>query len=251
MELARVLKLSFPLAVAQFKLKNEGSYLGIIWYLLNPLLLFMLLILVFGDRLGTGIQDYPLYLLIGIIAFNFFQRTTTEATRIVHENAHLIKSINFPRAALAGSIILKTLFQHMFEVIVLGALMLYFGVPVFRLLFYLPVLLVLIAFSFGVCLCFSAIAVYFPDLENIWLFASRLLWFATPIFYDIGGQGRLFFLNLFNPLYYMIRASRELIIYGTRPSSWVLAGALVYALAGIVIGTSIFNLLKRKLAELI
>ncbi|MCH7640633.1 ABC transporter permease [Patescibacteria group bacterium] len=106
--LAYTIRLSLALAKANFKLRNEGTYLGILWYLLNPLLLFALLFLIFFDRLGQNIEQYPLYLLLGIIMFNFFQQATTEATKIIDQNRHLIKSINFPKESLIASIISTT-----------------------------------------------------------------------------------------------------------------------------------------------
>src|SRR4030042_3140482 len=96
MKLRHFLDLSLEIAKSSFKLRNEGSYLGIFWYLLNPLLLFLLLLLVFSDRLGNSIPSYPLYLLLGIVIFNFFQQATTESTKIiVRDYGELIKSINF------------------------------------------------------------------------------------------------------------------------------------------------------------
>ena len=135
------LGLSFSLAVSEFKLRNEGSYLGIFWYLLNPVLMFILLMAVFSANLGTGIPSYPIYLLIGIIMFNFFQKTTIESTKIIMQHNAMIKSIKFPHNALIGSIVLKTLFSHFFEIIVLAVFLVLFGVPLSGLIFY-PLILV-------------------------------------------------------------------------------------------------------------
>ena len=69
--LKKTITLSVALARAHFKLRNEGIYLGIAWYLLNPLLLFAILFFVFSDRLGSSIPYYPAYLFLGIIMFNY------------------------------------------------------------------------------------------------------------------------------------------------------------------------------------
>ena len=110
--------LSFSLAKAEFKLKNEGSYLGPLWYLLNPVLLFLLFYLIFSDRLGNNIRLYPLYLFLGIIMFNFFQNSTSESCDLISK-AHnrLIKSINFSRESLIAAVILKNLFSHLLEIL--------------------------------------------------------------------------------------------------------------------------------------
>lgn len=246
-----ILDLSITLAKSEFKLRYEGSYLGIFWYLLNPLFLFALLFAVFHDRLGQKVENYPLYLLLGIIMFNLFQHATTESIKIIQGKRHLIKSINFPRETLVGSTVLKFLFSHAFEVGLFILFMIIFGVSPAGILFY-PLILALFAlFVFGVSLALFSIAFYLADLENIWLFTSRLLWFATPIFYSIGGQKRLFLLNLFNPVYYFITATRDVVVYTRMPQSWILLGMVGYTLISLLVGLGIFYKLKGKFAEMI
>jgi len=247
-----ILGLSLALAKAGFKLRNEGSYLGVLWYLLGPLLVFILLLLVFSDRLGTDIPNYPLYLLLGIIMFNFFQQTTTESTRaITLEYREVIKSINFSKESLIASIVLKTLFSHLFEIILFIILLLIFKNSLIGIIFYPIILVFFCFFIFGVSLVLAVLTIYFIDLENIWLFASKLMWFGTPIFYAIKGQTRLLYINLFNPMYYFITAARDLIIYNKMPEIWMILGIIVYGLLSLIIGLLIFNKLKIKSAEMI
>ncbi len=231
-------------------LKNEGSYLGILWYLLNPLFMFAILFLIFSDRLGEGIPYYAVYLFLGIIMFNLFQQTTIEATRSIRENAGPIKAVNFPREAIPKSIVIKNLFSHFFEIILFLIVLLAFRVPVIRVLFYIPILLVFSIFIFGFSLILSCLRNYFLDLDGIWSFAVRLIWLGTPIFYAIGGQDKLFYVNLFNPVYYFISISRDIIIYAKVPGLWMIFGALCYTLIFLVFGLIIFNKLKPKFAEL-
>ena len=100
-------------------------------------------------------------------------------------------------------------------------------------------------------LALSAITVYFVDLENVWLFASQLLWFGTPIFYAIEGQNRLMTVNLFNPMYYFITIARDLIIYNKMSELWMIGGMLGFTFLSLVIGLIVFNKLKHKFAEMI
>ena len=249
--LKHTLRLSIALAKAEFKLRNEGSYLGILWYLLNPLLMFTLLLLVFSDRLGQNIPHYPLYLLLGIVMFNFFRQATIESARTINDNRWIIKSINFPRQALIGSIVLKTLFSHIIEIVIFIILLLFFNIPTWGIISYPLILFFFCIFIAGASLILSALTAYFIDLENIWLFMSQLIWFSTPIFYAIGGQEQLMIFNLFNPMYYFITISRDLIIYTRIPELWMVGGALGYSLLFLVIGLFIFSKLKKKFAEMI
>lgn len=246
-----ILGLSFQLAMAGFKQRNEGSYLGIFWYLLGPLLTFGLLLAVFSTRLGNNIQNYPLYLLSALIMFNLFQFATTESSKIVSLYRGIIKSINFDLETTVGATVLKALFSHIFEVVVFAAVMIFFNVSLKGLLFYPFILVVFIIFIFGISLILASLTVYFTDLENIWIFVSRLLWLATPIFYAIGGQDKLFALNLFNPMYYFITVSRDLLIYGKMPELWLIQGMIFYSFISLFIGVFIFNSLKGKFAEMI
>lgn len=244
-------ELSLALAKAKFIERNEGSYLGILWYLLNPLLLFLLLLLVFSDRVGGRIPGYPLYLLLGIILFNFFQRTTIDSTKVMRENRWLIKSINFPRESLVNAIVLRTFFSHIFEVILFVVVALLLKNSITGIIFYPLILLFFYIFIFGTSLILSSLTVYFIDLENVWTFVSRLIWLGTPIFYAIGGQTRLDFISMFNPMYYFITISREVLVYGKIPQLWMIKGAVGFSLLFLAIGLLIFNKLKPKFSELI
>ncbi len=250
-KLKSTLGLSLQLAKASFKLRNEGSYLGILWYLLNPLLVFILLLLVFSDRLGSNIPYYPLYLLLGVIMFNFFHQITTFSIKTMDDNRSIIKSIKFPRESLVASDVLRTLFAHIFEIIVFFIIVFFFGISIKGILLYIPVLLLFSLFLYGFSLILASFYVYFIDLENIWLFVSKLLFFATPIFYAVGGQTRLFIFNLFNPLYYFITISRDVVIYNKIPEFWLITGAVIYSLLSFIIGSLIFHKLKTKFAELV
>jgi len=247
----KVLNLSLTLAKAEFKLRNEGSYLGILWYLLNPFLMFLLLLGIFSNKLGQNIPAYPLYLLLGIILFNFFRQATTESTKIIYENRWLIKSINFSRQALVSALVLKTLFSHIFEVVLFAIFLVVFKVSLYGLIFYPLILFFFCLFIYGLTLILSALTVYFIDLDNIWTFAAWLLWLGTPIFYSVEHQGWLFRLNLLNPVYYFISLAREVIVYTRMPEGWMISGAIFYSLLFLIIGLFAFNKLKVKFAEMI
>lgn len=250
-KLKSIIGLSIELAKAEFKLRNEGSYLGILWYLLNPILTFALLFLVFSDRLGGDIPRYPLYLLLGIITFNFFQSTTLESTKALTNNHFLIKSVSFRRESLVIAVVFKNLFSHLSEIIIFIIALVFFKVSLVGMLYYFPILLLFLFFISGCSLILSLLTVYFADLENIWTFAVRIIWFGTPIFYSIAGQAKLLYLNLFNPLYYFITVSRDIIVYNQKPETFIILGTLGFTALSLIVGMVIFNRLKGRIAELI
>lgn len=249
-EMKSFLGLSIALAKAGFKLRNEGSYLGIFWYLLNPVLLFALLFFVFKDRLGNDIEFYPLYLLLGIIMFNFFQETSLESTKILKGYSGLIKSINFQRESLISSIVIKRIFAHFFEIILFIIVLFIIKGPIANIIFYPIILIFFIFFIYGASLILSSIVIYFIDMENIWAFAVRLIWLSTPIFYSIGGQSKLLIFNMFNPMYYFITITRDVLIYNKFPELFLILGAIGYSLLALLLGLIIFNKLNKKMPEM-
>lgn len=251
MGIKQTLGLSLSIAKYEFKLKNEGTWLGVLWYLLSPLLTFLLLWLIFRDRLGSKIPNYSLYLFLGIILFNYFQKISDGSIALLNSYSGIIKSINFPRESLVGAVVLKILFSHFFEVLMLIIFILFFGISIKTIVFYPLILFFLSIFSFGTALILSSIRIYFFDLDNIWGFASKLIWLGTPVFYAIGGQTKLFYINLFNPMFYFISVARDLIVYTKAPALWIILGMIGYSLLFLLAGLFIFNKLKVKFAELV
>ncbi|MCA9478529.1 MAG: ABC transporter permease [Nanoarchaeota archaeon] len=248
MSLRTFLELSYQMGVAEFHAKNEGSYLGIFWYLLSPLLMFLSLWLIFFDRIGQSIPSYPGYLLLGIVLFSFFQDITTKSIRLMRNQYQLITSINFNKATLVLSAVITQLLSHFFELFLLVIIFSIFGISPVGLLLYLPLIFLFAAFTYGFSLLLVSLGSYFKDLDNIWVFFTRLLWFVTPIFYSFEGQKRLFILNQFNPVYHFISVAREMTLYAHLPLLSVLL-IIILTIISIVIGTLLFNRSKYRFAE--
>jgi ABC-type polysaccharide/polyol phosphate export permease len=242
--------LSFNIAKCELIIKNEGSIFGIFWYLLNPILTFIFLYSIFYDRLGLKILNYPIYLLIGIIVFNFFKFSLLESVRAISFSYRgILKSINLQKEAFIFAIILKLIFSHLFEIILLCIMMIYFNIPLSHIFYYIIIFLPIIIFVFGVCLIISSINVYIRDFSNILGYFIGILWIITPIFYDISGQTRLYYLNLLNPLYFYITLLREAIILGKINNYLLLFVAVFYSLFYFFTGFYIFFKLKSKFTE--
>lgn len=245
------LDLSLTLAKINFILRNESSYLGTFWYLLNPLLMFLLLLFLFANQFGKTVENYPAYMLLGLIMFNFFQNSTLEAISAIINSGGLIRSINFSRNTLIYSIIFKNVIAHLFEIFIFIVFLIITKTSLVGLIYYPLILILLSLFTAGLSLLLSALAAYFVDLGNIWFFALRLIWLATPLFYSISNQSRLLIINLFNPMYYFITVAREIIVYSRLPDLWLIGGMIIYSFLTLIIGLIIFNKLKGKFAEII
>ena len=223
-KLQEIIRLSISLAKVNFRLRIEGSYLGIFWYLLNPLALFLVLFFVkktaFAD---IEIPFYPLYLLIGIAGFNFFKQAISESIDSINHNSDYIKSINrVAPESLVIAVVLQSAFSHIFEFILIIGMAIYFQISFTGFLLYPLIFGLFFLLTLGISFIFAAIGAYVNDLDNIWIIISQLLLLATPVFYSISENSLIYKVNLLNPLFYFLEISRNLLIYNKLSSLFLM-----------------------------
>ena len=245
-----ILNLSFQLAKINFKLRNEGSYLGILWYLLNPLLMFLILIFLRGVIIGGENINYPIYLIIGLVVFNLFSQSTTFSVSSVTNNGNLIKSMEIDKEIFVISKVFESVFSHIFEIILLIVFLVFYKTSLIGLFFYPFIFVLLMIFIFGLSFILATLGVFVNDLNNVWSILTRLLWFATPIFYTIKKGSGVYIFNLFNPFFYFISITRDIIIY-QRIELWMVNMAVFFSLFTFLFGILIFERNKNKFAELL
>jgi len=243
------LETSFALANAKFKLKNEGSYLGLIWYLLNPIIIFLFLIAIFTNNLGSKIPNYAAYLFLGIILFNLFQFVTSSSMKVIWGNISLIKSMKIRISTLVQSEIILATYSHLFDLVLLIIILFFTDSLNWSFLFYPFVLILFLIFLYGLSLGIAVITIYFADLENIWAFLVRILFFATPIFYQTNPLSVINYVNLINPLFFFVTFARDIILLGKLPEMFIILGTFGYTFLSLILGLFILNKLKRKVPE--
>ncbi len=249
--LPAIFRLGYSLAYAQIKLRNEGSYLGIFWYLLSPLCIFF--ILLFIKRVAfspESIVNYPVYLLIGIIIYNFFSKLITRSITSIEKSGGLLKTVKFDPESLIVSELIQIVFSHIFEVLLVVILMLYLHIPLVGIIGYGIVLIFFILFASGFAFVTATIGAYISDFGNMWTIAAQILFFITPIFYVITPGSQLSFINAVNPLSYFLILFRDITMYGKIPSGNIMMITICISLITFFAGMYIFNEHKRKFAEL-
>jgi ABC-type polysaccharide/polyol phosphate export permease len=247
-----ILGLSFSLAVAKFKTRNEGSYLGFLWYLLEPLLLFALILFVRGAAFSDiGIDNYPIYLIIGLLTLQFFSKSTASSLKTIEENKNYIKNMKISHESLVISDVLRMIFSHFFEFIILVVLMAVFGGYFLGIIFYPLVFFSYVLFILGVCFLFTVIGAFIKDFSNVWGIFTILLLFASPVFYAVEKGTLLYKLNLFNPIFHYANALRDVLIQGQVPALINVLVLIFLPLFFIILGFWIFEKYKYKFAELI
>ena len=166
------------------KLKYRNSYLGIIWTMLEPLLTMIVLTLVFSRLLGTGTQDFPVYILTGRLIFSFYSGATKQALRSVRNHAAMIKKVYVPKYMYPTATILSNYVMFLISLIVLAgvAIVRHVKPTVYLLQAFVPLIIVL-GLAMGTGLFLSALAVFFRDLEYLWGVVTMIIMYASAIFY--------------------------------------------------------------------
>ncbi len=253
LEVMKMLNLGIHLALANFRLHIEGSYLGIFWYLLNPLALFVVVLFVKNSAFSNHqIVNYPIYLIIGITGLHFFQQVISRSINVISRQSVYIKSMNgIKPVTLVLSSVFESSLSHLFEFLMIFCFFVYFNIPLLGLLYYPFLLFFFILLLLGISLVFSTIGVYIRDLDNIWSIFSQLLFLLTPIFYVANHDSLIYKLNLANPLFYFIEIFRGLTIYENFPPFWMVGIFICMSCLTFVFGLAIFNKYNKKFAELV
>lgn len=200
-----------------FKLRYQGSALGYAWSLLRPLLLFLILYVVFVKflKIGAGISHYPVYLLLGIVLWNFFNEMTAQSLGSIVGRGDLIRKIRIPRWIIVLSSSLSALINLFLNLIVIVVFMLISHVDPMRTMLWLPLILIEIyVFALGLSMFLSAAFVKFRDVSYIWEVILQAGFYLTPILYPLSRITNLTFqkLILLNPMAQSIQDARYAVV---------------------------------------
>jgi len=206
----------WELALAEFRLRDQGTFLGFIWTLLHPLIYFFVLYGLFMKWMGNQVSNFPLYLIIGIVQWGFFASATSNAIQAITRQGNFVKNINFPKEVLVISSVLSVLFSHMLELIILLVFWLLIGQNFSLSIFILvPILIVNIYLSIAVGFVLATLGVFFLDIQRIWGIFTSVGMFLTPIFYSLSvlapSKRNIILLN---PVTHIITATRNILIDG-------------------------------------
>lgn len=172
-----------------FKLRYQGSALGYMWTLLRPLFLFGILYLVFGQilRFGADIPNYPVYLLLGIVLWNFFTEATKQGSTAIIARQSLLRKISFPKYIIVVSATVSALINLGINLAVVFFFILLSGAEVNLAAIWIAPLLIIELYIFALAVAFylSAINAKYRDVQHIWDIAIQAGFYATPIIYPI------------------------------------------------------------------
>lgn len=244
-----------------FKLRYQGSVLGYAWSLLRPLLLFLILYIVFVKflKIGAGIPHFPVYLLLGIVIWNFFNEMTVQSLGSIVGRGDLIRKISIPRWIIVFSSSISALINLFLNMIVIGLFMILNHVDLQMSLLWLPlILLEVYLFALGISLLLSALFVKYRDMGYIWEVVLQAGFYLTPILYPLAliTNATLQKIIMLNPMAQTIQDARYAsvthetqTIYQLFNGGWYSLVPFVIVAATLVGGLAYFRKESKYFAE--
>lgn len=237
-----------------FKLRYRRSVLGVVWSVLNPLLMMIIMSFVFSYFLrGANVENYPLYLIVGNITFGLMNEATSTGLRSIIDAAPLLKKVKVDRWVFPVQKSLTAVVNFALSLIAVVIVMLFFQVaPTWHLIWMVPALLLLLVFCVGVSLLISALAVFFRDMIHLWSVLITAWTYLTPIFWDLslltdaGAPWYVLAVVKANPMYNYIDMMRCAIVYQATPGRTVILLAVAWALVALVAGIIVFRKTEHK-----
>lgn len=231
--------------------KYKGSFLGVLWSFLNPLLQVLVYAIVFPYIMRIQTDNYLQYLIIGIIPWTFFTTVLNQGILSIRLNAGIIKKVYFPREILPISVAVAGLVNFLISCIIILLFCIFGGIGLSWHLIFLPVIAILqFILTLGIVFALSAINVYIKDVEYLITFVINMMFYATPILYsEMLFPEKLRWILYVNPFTEMINSYRDIFMYHRMPSlnSFLYMGviAIVFFFAGL----AIFRKLEKGFAE--
>jgi len=239
------------LVAKDFKLKYRRSALGVVWSVLNPLLMMLVMAAVFGSFMrynDDSLVNYAVYLILGNTAFQLMSDSTSQGMRSIIDAASLLKKVRIHKYVFPIQKVLFAGVNYAFSLIAIALVMLVERVPLTPYALLLPVALALLmVFCAGLCLLLSAASVFFRDVIHLWGVVLTAWTYATPLFYPYSIlPGWMQTLENYNPMYLYVTFIRDVMLWQTLPTLGLVLRCAVFAFGALAIGLLVFRKNEHK-----
>ena len=257
-ELLQFRQLVALLVSRELKVRYKRSVLGLVWTMLNPLLLMAVYTVVFTTIMPAAMPDFSIFLLAGLLPWLFVSTAILQGMSAVLGNQDLIRKIRLPQAVFPLSVVGSNLVNFVLSVIPLLGVMLVIGHPLTPALFFLPVAaLVITCFAAGLTLVFASATVFYRDVRHLTEVMLQILFYLSPVLFSPeqigqGASAKAWWLPAFravldaNPLTYLLPLVRDPVYRGVLPPASTLATATAAAAVSLVAGYWIFRKLEPR-----
>lgn len=232
-----------------FASKYKDSVLGILWSVLQPLLVMTLLTIIFSTLFGRAIENYPVYYLSGRCIFTFFSFSTRVSLTSIKGNKQIFEKTAAPKYIFVLGGVLSELINFFISVLILFAVML-----VTHTTFYfntIPLAIITVFFEFllilGVGLILSIICMYFTDIQHLWSVITMLIMYSSALFYPMEIIPEPYHqIMILNPIFWFVNQFRCFVMWGQLPSLLNVINSMLISLIVLIIGIIIFKKYEQK-----
>jgi ABC-type polysaccharide/polyol phosphate export permease len=240
------------LILKDFRVRYRNMSLGVLWSLINPLVMMAVLTFIFGRVFGGERPPlFPLFVLCGLVPYNFFTLSLIGGTLSIVENSFLIKRVPVPREVIPVAVVLSTSIHILIQIALLIVLTLAFGLRPTASWLWLPVVWIpYVVFLCGLALGSSAINVFIRDVRYLVESFNLVLFYLVPIFYSFSIiPARYSAIYQFNPVAAVVLAMRNILIDQKAPPMSLVLNLTVASVFACGLGLLIFTWLKRRFYE--
>jgi ABC-type polysaccharide/polyol phosphate export permease len=239
------------LIAKDFKIRYRNMSLGVFWSLLNPLVMMGVMTFVLTKIFPTTVKQFPLFLLCGLVPYNFFSIALLTGTNSLVDNAGMIKRSIVPRETIPITAVLSNCAHLVIQIALLLGFVLVFGISPNRHWLWLPVLWGLeIVFVSGLALAAAPLNVFVRDTRYVVESANLVLMWLVPIFYDFTMIPQAYKeIYQLNPIAALILAIRQIVLHNTAPAPMLLAKFCLSSFVVLAIGIIVFRWSKSSLYD--
>lgn len=238
-------------AISDLKVRYRNSVLGFFWTFLEPLLMLGVLYLIFSNIFKIEIENFPLYLLLGIVMWGMFSRGTNMGLSSIIAREGILKQLSLPREILVVSSTITSSIMLIFELIVFGIFMAIFQFIPENTIAILPLILILeFIMVLGVTFPLSVLNVKYRDVQFIWSVVIQAGFFLTPIIYrfDMLPENIQNILQ-YSPMVHIFIIAQDVTLYGQLPNIESVQYAILTTIIVFAVGYAIFKKFNSKIVE--
>jgi ABC-type polysaccharide/polyol phosphate export permease len=239
------------LVAKDFKVRYRNMSLGILWSLVNPLVMMGVLTFVFTVLFPQlERRNYPLFVLLGLVPYNFFSLSWLTGTGSVAANANLVKRVPFRRELLPVSVVLGNVLHYVIQIALLLSGVLWFVGFNFQWL-WIPVIIALqIVFVCGLSLLTSSLDVYYRDVRYVVESATLVLFWLSPVFYGVDRLPEdVRWIYELNPIAAVIFLLRQICLRALRPAATTMLRLVGVSFSTLFVGGWVYRRLKKDFAD--
>jgi ABC-2 type transport system permease protein len=231
--------------------KYKHSFLGVLWSFINPLLQIAVYAIIFPLIIRNSIENYTVFMVCGLIPWNFFSTVINRSTWAIVQNDNIIKKVFFPRAILPFSLVISETVNFLISSIIMFVFTLAYGMGISKFVLLYPVIIIIQdVLMIGIGFILSAVTVYMRDIQHFIGVILQLMMYATPVVYSIETiPERYRFILRYNPMTYIIEGYRDILYYQKMPDMRILGIIFGIGVVLSIVGYLLFQKLQKRFAE--